>query len=295
MPKLSIITVNLNNKSGFIDTAESVIAQTWTDYEWIIIDGGSTDGSVDVIKNYVDKTDRLVYWCSEPDGGIYQGMNKGIEKASGEYCWFLNSGDYAYKNTALAEIFADEFDEDIVYGNEICKFDRKKYLHEYILWDTSKYKVRSPFFWAICGNTIPHAASLINLALLKKIGGYSTKYRIISDRVFFMKSILELKARVKFVPIIMSFYDTSGISAKNISNNNIENTLFFKSLFPKTSAVILIAVFIFNIPSNTFAFLSVRIFNFVRKIKCFAKREKYLPNNKHFGRKSLTFKELERL
>jgi len=83
MPKLSIITVNLNNKNGLVNTAESVVAQTWTDYEWIIIDGGSTDGSVDVIKKYTDKTDKLVYWCSEPDGGIYQGMNKGIENAVG--------------------------------------------------------------------------------------------------------------------------------------------------------------------------------------------------------------------
>src|SRR5215470_922037 len=115
-PKLSIITVNLNNKDGLIDTAQSVVAQTWTDYEWIVIDGGSTDGSADVIKEYADKTDKLVYWCSEKDGGIFQGMNKGINKANGEYCWFLNSGDCAYKNTTLKEIFTHEFYEDIIKG-----------------------------------------------------------------------------------------------------------------------------------------------------------------------------------
>jgi len=83
--KLSIITVNLNNAAGLQKTIESVITQTFTDYEYIIIDGGSTDGSVDVIKQHADK---ITYWVSEPDKGIYNAMNKGILQAKGEYCLF---------------------------------------------------------------------------------------------------------------------------------------------------------------------------------------------------------------
>ena len=88
--KYSIITVNFNNKEGLRKTIESVIHQTFHDFEFIVIDGGSTDGSADVLKEYHTQID---YWVSEPDGGIYQGMNKGIKKATGDYLNFMNSGD----------------------------------------------------------------------------------------------------------------------------------------------------------------------------------------------------------
>ena len=88
--KLSIITVNYNNVKGLVDTIESIVNQTNNDFEYIIIDGGSMDGSVDVIKRYIDKID---YWVSEKDHGIYHAMNKGIKVATCEYCIFMNSGD----------------------------------------------------------------------------------------------------------------------------------------------------------------------------------------------------------
>ena len=90
MNKISIITVNYNDREGLKKTIESVINQTWQDFEFIIIDGGSTDGSREVIEQYKDKID---YWISEPDKGIYNAMNKGIKAASGEFLLFLNSGD----------------------------------------------------------------------------------------------------------------------------------------------------------------------------------------------------------
>ena len=89
--KLSIITVNLNNLEGLKKTYESVVSQTFTDYEWLVIDGGSTDGSREFIEQHQDK---FAYWCSEPDKGIYNAMNKGIVRAKGEYLNFMNSGDY---------------------------------------------------------------------------------------------------------------------------------------------------------------------------------------------------------
>ena len=88
--KLSIITVNYNDAKGLERTIKSVISQTFHDYEFIIIDGGSTDGSVDVIKKYESHID---YWISEKDGGIYPGMNKGLRQAKGEYLNFMNGGD----------------------------------------------------------------------------------------------------------------------------------------------------------------------------------------------------------
>ena len=88
--KLSIITVNYNNVKGLVDTIESIVNQTNNDFEYIIIDGGSMDGSVDVIKRYIDKID---YWVSVKDHGIYHAMNKGFKVASWDYCIFMNSGD----------------------------------------------------------------------------------------------------------------------------------------------------------------------------------------------------------
>ena len=187
MPKLSIITVNLNNKAGLIDTAQSVVAQTWTDYEWIIIDGGSTDGSVEVIKEYADKTEKLIYWCSEPDDGIYQGMNKGIEKASGEYCWFLNSGDYAYKNTTLAEVFANKFDEDIVSGDVFFKFGHNDLrLHKY-LRNIKNGKIPE-YFWF--GKSLPHQSTFIKKECFDKYGKYKTDIGSSADWVFWVDRIV---------------------------------------------------------------------------------------------------------
>ena len=102
--KLSVITINFNNRDGLRKTIESVVKQTYKDFEYIIIDGGSTDGSVDVIKEYADKID---YWVSEPDKGIYNAMNKGIDVAKGEYCIFMNSGDVFFSNDVYNEVYED--------------------------------------------------------------------------------------------------------------------------------------------------------------------------------------------
>lgn len=93
-PKLSIITVNFNNNSGLGKTLESVRHQSFSSYEHIIIDAGSKDGSLETIKQYAEGNPHVTFWVSEPDKGIYDGMNKGIEHAGGEYLQFLNSGDF---------------------------------------------------------------------------------------------------------------------------------------------------------------------------------------------------------
>ncbi|MEP7170167.1 MAG: glycosyltransferase, partial [Bacteroidota bacterium] len=101
MPLFSIITVNLNNAAGLKKTIESVVTQTFNDVEYIIIDGASTDGSKEVIKNYETK---ISYWVSEKDTGIYNAMNKAIKKAKAEYCLFLNSGDSLTNKKVLNDV-----------------------------------------------------------------------------------------------------------------------------------------------------------------------------------------------
>ena len=150
--KLSIITVNLNNCEGLRKTAQSILDQTFTDYEWIVVDGASTDGSVEVANEFAQKinakssTSSIItpsptiisspietsssnnpltptaLVISEPDTGIYNAMNKGIRKAQGEYCFFLNSGDYIIDRNALNRVFAISFSEDVIHGNVLFKF-----------------------------------------------------------------------------------------------------------------------------------------------------------------------------
>src|SRR5688500_2837476 len=116
MPKLSIITINLNNISGLIKNFDSVFEQTFKDLEYIIIDGGSTDGSKEIIEKNAAK---FSYSVSEKDKGIYNAMNKGIVKEKGEYIYFLNSGDYLVNNEVIDKVFHETEDKDIIYGDVI--------------------------------------------------------------------------------------------------------------------------------------------------------------------------------
>ena len=140
--KLSIITINLNNRDGLQKTIDSVVSQTFRDFEWIVIDGGSTDGSKELIEQYAD---HFSYWVSEPDKGIYNAMNKGIKVAKGEYLQFLNSGDWLVDEKALERCFWHESKADIAYGDlwfcngeekERYKYPNKltlKYLYDFSL------------------------------------------------------------------------------------------------------------------------------------------------------------------
>ncbi len=118
--KLSIITINFNNRNGLERTARSIVEQTFRDYEWIVIDGGSTDGSQDILKEY---SAHIAFGVSERDGGIYEAMNKGLERASGEYVQFLNSGDSFIDRDVLERVFADNRLADVNYGDQWCVLD----------------------------------------------------------------------------------------------------------------------------------------------------------------------------
>jgi glycosyltransferase involved in cell wall biosynthesis len=205
VPKLSIITVNLNNEAGLADTAESVINQTWDDYEWIIIDGGSADGSAGIIDGCAGRTAKLVYHCSEKDGGIYQGMNKGVARARGEYCYFLNSGDCLRHPAILEEIFAIGFDEDIVCGDAALEetggggFRVRK----------SPDKMRPA---DLLYGSVPHQDTLIKTELLRARGGYRIDYAIAADWAFCAEAICLGAASYRHIPETFALTQRGGIS-----------------------------------------------------------------------------------
>ena len=171
MPTLTIITICYNIKDEIERTCESIVNQTWQDFEWIVVDGGSTDGTVDILKKYAYRIDKLI---SEKDKGIYNAMNKGIKLAHGEWLSFMNGGDCFAARDVLEKVFAGkEYDADVLYGNvKMFRTDGSIYIRTY------PDKLSKRFFYK---DIINHQASFIKRDLFNKYGLYNENYRIVSD------------------------------------------------------------------------------------------------------------------
>lgn len=195
--KLSIITINYNNRKGLRKTIESVVEQTFEDFEYIIIDGGSNDGSVDVIKEYAAHID---YWVSEKDKGIYHAMNKGVQAAHGEYCMFLNSGDTLFDGNVLSSIASQDVVADIACGDMVTTVGRIIPAPEEV---TMAYMMRG---------TLSHPASFIRRSLLM-VHPFNEQSKIIGDREFFMYALIKLNASYQRLDRVVSVFDLTGVSS----------------------------------------------------------------------------------
>lgn len=197
--KLSIITVNLNNRDGLKRTIDSVVSQTFTDYEWIVIDGGSTDGSRELIEQY---SNHFAYWCSEPDKGIYNAMNKGIAHANGEWLQFLNSGDFLYEKVTLEKVFYYQYQADVLYGDIIIQ--SKSNQPEYRAYPD---RLNLNFFYE---SSLCHQ-SIFFKHILFSSRNYNEKNRIVSDWEFGLQ-LFSQNFKFKHIPLIISVFDNNGIS-----------------------------------------------------------------------------------
>ena len=191
---LSIITINFNNCIGLLKTMESVINNQFNNFEYIVIDGGSTDGSKEVIEKYEAK---INYWVSEKDAGIYNAMNKGIAKATGEYLLFLNSGDYLKNDTVIKSFFVKKISTDIIYGNLEMGGRLIKY----------PSKLDFTFFFR---DSIPHPATFIKRNLFDKYGRYNEQNKIVSDWEFFLNSVVIHKCSYTKIEETITVYDING-------------------------------------------------------------------------------------
>ena len=198
---LSIITVNLDDKSGLSRTVESIKNQNFQDFEFIIIDGGSKDESLEVIK---ENETLINYWVSEKDSGIYNAMNKGINKASGKYILFLNSGDYLLSKDALSIDFKT-ITQDIVYGHLTHNNNN--------VLNTSAYKdnIDLGFFFK---STLPHGSTFIKRELFLNYGLYKTDYIIVSDWIFFLERIVIDSCSTLNLNKAVSVFTLGGISTR---------------------------------------------------------------------------------
>lgn len=203
-PTLSIITVNYNNNDGLIRTLQSVKAQSYKDYEHIIIDANSSDGSKETIIRYSKEEDNhLTYWVSEPDNGIYSGMNKGITQAKGEYLYFLNSGD-CLTNDVLKDIPFDG--TQYIYGDMVLIEPQGR--RDRIAPD---YPSLIFFFY----DSLSHQACFIHRSLfINEL--YSTQYKIISDWAHSVKCIVLEDSTYRHISRVIAECDGTGISSKYI-------------------------------------------------------------------------------
>jgi glycosyltransferase involved in cell wall biosynthesis len=202
MLKLSIITINYNNALGLKKTISSVINQMFSDFEFIVIDGASSDSSIEVIKKYASK---INYWISEKDKGIYNAQNKGISAATGEYCLFLNAGDCLVNENVLATIFLLKDSEDIIYGDMITTDESEVEKHLKMPNHIGVKRMLADTLW--------HPVSIIKRELFLKYGNYDEQFKIVADYEFFVRVIIKEKVTTKHVPIEITIFDTSGLSS----------------------------------------------------------------------------------
>lgn len=200
---ISIISINFNNLAGLKKTVASVLSQTYNAVEYIIIDGSSTDGS----KAYLESLDNneFTYWLSEPDKGIYNAMNKGIQMAQGDYVLFLNSGDHFYTKDALQHFkpyIIQPDAKDIIYG-DIAVVSDKEWVKTYPKTLNFTYFVK---------DTLPHPASLIKRTCFDDFF-YDEQLKIVSDWKFFMIGICKKAYTYQHVDVVISTFYVDGISS----------------------------------------------------------------------------------
>lgn len=201
MAKVSIITISYNNFAGLKKTMESVFSQDYQNYEYIVIDGGSSDGSKDLIERFSAK---INYWVSEPDRGVYHAMNKAIKVAKGEYLHFLNSGDIYANKTVLSSIFFTSYDVPLIRTIQICDYGSHQ-----VRWTNLGDRVVTLYDMYV--NTMLHQATFMRCDLFEKYGLYDESLKIVSDWKFFFQLVLGGEKTV-FVNVESVIFEMNGIS-----------------------------------------------------------------------------------
>lgn len=216
----SVITINYNNIYGLRQTIESVVSQSFDSFEYIIIDGGSTDGSLNVIKENEKEID---YWISEKDHGIYNAMNKGVAQAHGDYCIFMNSGDSFIDEYVLMNVSKVIAGEDIIVGKAII--------------DDLGHSISPPpangvlTLYHLYSGSIPHQGAFIRTELLRKYP-YDEKLKISSDWKFFVQTLILDNCSIRYIDLPVSRYDINGYSSSHPLLMKREKEQVLAELFP---------------------------------------------------------------
>lgn len=212
---ISIITTTFNSESTIAGTVESVLKQSHKDIEYWIIDGNSKDGTLDILKRYEPLFDGKMHIISEPDNGIYDAMNKGIERCTGDVIGILNSDDY-FTSDDIIENVAKAFEHeniDAVYGDiHFIHNDNPKKIVRY--YSSAMF---SPF-WLRFGFMPAHPSFYVRREVYKKFGDYSTDYKIASDYEMMVRLFYKHKIKAQYIKKDFVTMRTGGVSTKNIKN-----------------------------------------------------------------------------
>lgn len=202
MNKISIITINWNNAKGLEKTIRSVINQTYSNIEYIVIDGNSIDDSVNIISNFENQ---ISYWITETDSGIFHAMNKGIKHATGDYCYFLNSGDSLVSTDTLSQIFENRvYNSPFINGHQINVIGSENKRVNALNRNLTLFD----FYWG----TIKHQATFIHKDMFAKYGLYDENLKITADWKFFLQTIGLHNEQPIFVDIDVVHFEWEGIS-----------------------------------------------------------------------------------
>ena len=216
--KLSIITINRNNASGIDKTLSSVDTQDCKDFEHIIIDGASSDESVDVIRRHEPaKVNRK--WISESDEGIYNAMNKGIAHATGKYVNFMNAGDYFFNNDVLQHVYDSRLCPDVIEGHVVRTDNNKRHKDVY-----------EDLYVHLFSDTLSHQGTFIKRELLVS-HPYDEKYKIVSDWKFWIETLILEQRSYAFLDLDIAYYDISGISSTHPQKIAMEREEVIQELF----------------------------------------------------------------
>lgn len=195
-PMVSVITVVFNGETTLEDTIKSIITQDYDSFEYLVIDGGSQDRTLDIIQKYEQHLD---YWISEPDSGIYDAMNKGIDLAKGRWIYFIGADDVLISNTVLSQVFQQKRRGDLLYGN--------------VLWGDTGKVYDGPFTLSkLQDGNICQQAIFYRRSLLYRMGKFDTKYRYLADWVFNMRAFAKWYVKANYINIIVARYALSGLS-----------------------------------------------------------------------------------
>jgi glycosyltransferase involved in cell wall biosynthesis len=215
-PKISIITVTYNAAQVLEQTIRSVVKQTFTDYEYIIIDGSSTDTTVDIIRRYAT---HLAYWHSEPDKGLYDAMNKGLKVARGEYVWFMNAGDEVYSQETLSAIFnTTSIEADIYYGDAM--FITNEGNEVGLRSEVTPHRLPSILSWQSMryGMVVCHQSFIVKRDIAPL---YNSSYRYSADVDWEIQCLKKAK-NIMHTALVLCKYLTGGFSKKHLRNSLLD-------------------------------------------------------------------------
>jgi glycosyltransferase involved in cell wall biosynthesis len=217
-PRLSIITVCRNIVDIIGRTAESIVAQSVQDFEWIVVDGASTDGTVDALLRVAD--DRINVLISEPDRGIYDAMNKGIAVARGDYLLFIDGGDELHNAHVVGDCLPYLYQADLLHGCQHTLNVDGSFRSVYTTFKGVKINRTSFVF-----NRMPaHQATFVKRELFMELGPYDLQYKIIADRVFLSKAAGHRKS-FYHIPVVVNNFYIGGISNNSASSQSASDEL----------------------------------------------------------------------